>query len=166
MKCVNIIKFHSLNRDSTVWGDNNCTFLISLLQWKSGDLYALCLTLYCIKAFITVKSRFNESRFNVKSRFKEWNLMTEIKFHIKKSRFNVKSRFKEWKGADGGHSLNRDFTVLWWTHRVGQKELHFSLQKCSCLCRMPHSVLYGDYNYHEEHTKWGKKNFTFHFAVL
>ena len=23
------------------------------------------------------------------------------------------SRFKESKGADGGHSLNRDFTVLW-----------------------------------------------------
>ena len=35
-----------------------------------------------------------------------------MEFHIKKSRFRVKSRFKEWKGADGGHSLNWDFTVL------------------------------------------------------
>ena len=59
----------------------------------------------------TVKSRFNESRFNAKSRFKEWNLVTKMEFHIKKSRFSVKSKFKEWKGADGGHSLNRDFTV-------------------------------------------------------
>ena len=38
--------------------------------------------------------------------------MTEIKFTIKKSQFSVvKSQFKEWKGAGGGHSLNRDFTV-------------------------------------------------------
>ena len=36
-----------------------------------------------------------------------------MKFHIKNSRFSVKSRSKEWKGADGGHSLNRDFTVFW-----------------------------------------------------
>ena len=41
------------------------------------------------------KSRFNESRFNVKSRFKERNLVTKMEFHIKKSRFRVKSRFKE-----------------------------------------------------------------------
>ena len=40
----------------------------------------------------TVKSRFNESRFSVKSRFKEWNLVTKMKFVIKKSRFSVKSR--------------------------------------------------------------------------
>ena len=59
----------------------------------------------------TVKSWFNESRFNVKSQFKERNLVTKMKFHIKKSRFSVKSRFKEWKGAEGGHSLYRDFTV-------------------------------------------------------
>ena len=38
--------------------------------------------------------------------------MTKMKFYIKKSRFSVKSRFKELKGADGGHSLNRDFTVI------------------------------------------------------
>ena len=50
----------------------------------------------------TVKSRFNESRFNVKSWFKEQNLVTKMKFYIKKSRFSVKSQFKEWKGADGG----------------------------------------------------------------
>ena len=39
--------------------------------------------------------------------------MTKMKILIKKSRFSVKSQFKEWKGADGGHSLNRDFTVLY-----------------------------------------------------
>ena len=60
----------------------------------------------------TVKSQFNESRFNVKFRFKERNLETKMKFHFKKSRFSVKSRFKESKCADRGHSLNRDFTVL------------------------------------------------------
>ena len=37
--------------------------------------------------------------------------MTKMKFHFKKSQFSIKSRFKERKGADGGHSLNRDFTV-------------------------------------------------------
>ena len=40
---------------------------------------------------ITVKSRFNESRFNVKSQFMVQNLVTKIDFHIKKSRFRVKS---------------------------------------------------------------------------
>ena len=35
-----------------------------------------------------------------------------MEFRIKKFRFRVKSRFKEWKGADWGHSLNRDFTVF------------------------------------------------------
>ena len=34
-----------------------------------------------------------------------------MEFHIKKSRFREKSRFKESECADGGHSLNRDFTV-------------------------------------------------------
>ena len=37
-----------------------------------------------------------------------------MKFHFKKSRFSVKSQFKKWNGADGAHSLNRDFTVLHW----------------------------------------------------
>ena len=37
-----------------------------------------------------------------------------MKFHIKKSQFSVKSQFKEWKGPDEGHSLNRDFTVLYY----------------------------------------------------
>ena len=64
----------------------------------------------CVCQF-TVKSRFNESRFNEKSRFKAQNVVTKIEFFIKKSRFRVKSRFKESKYADGGHSLNRDFTV-------------------------------------------------------
>ena len=54
----------------------------------------------------TVKSRFNESRFNVKFPFKVQNLVTKMEFHIKKS------QFKESKFADGGHLLNRDFTVL------------------------------------------------------
>ena len=35
-----------------------------------------------------------------------------MKFHFKKSQFSVKSQFKEWKGADEGHSLNRNFTVI------------------------------------------------------
>ena len=48
----------------------------------------------------------------VKSRFKERNLVTKMKFHIKKSQLSIKSQFKEWKGADRPHSLNRDFTVL------------------------------------------------------
>ena len=56
-------------------------------------------------------SLLNESRFNVKSQFKVQNLVIKMKFHIKKSRFSEKSRFKESKCADGGHSLNRDFTV-------------------------------------------------------
>ena len=38
--------------------------------------------------------------------------MTKIEVLIKKSRYSVKSRFKESKCTDGGHSLNRDFTVL------------------------------------------------------
>ena len=45
--------------------------------------------------YSTVKSRFNESRFNVKSRFREQNLVTKMKFYIKKSQFSVKSQFKE-----------------------------------------------------------------------
>ena len=52
-------------------------------------------------------------KFHIKkSRFKDWNNVTKMKFHIKQSRFIVKSWFKEWNGADGGHSLNRDFTVV------------------------------------------------------
>ena len=72
-----------------------------------GPLYSTDLwkDLTSCNKLCTVKSRFNESRFKEKSRFKEWNLVTKMEFHIKKS------RFKEWKGADGGHSLNRDFTV-------------------------------------------------------
>ena len=59
----------------------------------------------------TVKSQFNESRFNVKSRFKVQNLVTKMEFHINKSRFSVKSRCKESKCADRAF-VNRDFTVL------------------------------------------------------
>ena len=40
--------------------------------------------------------------------------MSKIKFSIKKFQFSVKSRFKEKVFAKGGHSLNRDFTVLLW----------------------------------------------------
>ena len=60
------------------------------------------------ESFSTVKSRFNESRFTT---FKVQNLVTKMKIFFKKSRFRVMSRFKECKGADSGHSLNRDFTV-------------------------------------------------------
>ena len=59
----------------------------------------------------TVKCRFNESRFNVKSRFKVQNVVTKIEFDFKKSRFGVKSRFKESNCAARGHSLNRDFSA-------------------------------------------------------
>ena len=37
----------------------------------------------------TVKSQINESRFNVKSKFKVQHLVTKMEFHIKKSRFKV-----------------------------------------------------------------------------
>ena len=59
----------------------------------------------------TVSSRFNEPRFNVKSRFKIQNLVTEMEYLIKKPRFSIMSRYKDSKCADGGRSLNRDFTV-------------------------------------------------------
>ena len=45
------------------------------------------------------------------SQFKEQNVVTKKEFHNKKSRFSVKFQFKESKCSDGGHSLNRDFTV-------------------------------------------------------
>ena len=57
--------------------------------------------------------------------------MTKLKFHIKKSRFSVKSQFKEWKGADEGHSLNRDFTVLCITHMYVWTVKNAKMQKLS-----------------------------------
>ena len=36
-----------------------------------------------------------------------------MEFHIKRSRFSVKFRFKESNCADAGHSLNRDFTAIY-----------------------------------------------------
>ena len=47
------------------------------------------------QSLCTVKSRFSESRFNVKSQFKVQNVVTKFEFDIKKSRFTVMSRFKE-----------------------------------------------------------------------
>ena len=44
---------------------------------------------------ITVKYRFNDSRFNIKSRFRVQNLVTKKEFHIKKSQFSLKSQFKK-----------------------------------------------------------------------
>ena len=38
--------------------------------------------------------------------------MTKMEIDFKKSGFCEKSQFKESKGVDGGHSLNRDFTVV------------------------------------------------------
>ena len=61
---------------------------------------------------ITVKSRFNVSRFNAKSQFKVQNVVTKMEICIKRSQFRVKSQFKLSKRPDGGHSLNRDFTVI------------------------------------------------------
>ena len=90
-----------------------------------------------IQISVTVKSRFNESRFNIKSRFKERNLVTKMNFPIKKSRFSVMSRFKEWKGADGGHSLNRDFTVFY-SQESGIPGLYKAIKTGSEFQRNPH----------------------------
>ena len=49
----------------------------------------------------TVKSQFNDSLFNVKSRFKVQHLVTKMEVHIKKLRFRIKSQIKEPKCADG-----------------------------------------------------------------
>ena len=57
-------------------------------------------------AFTILINKFNESRLNVKSRFKVQNLATKMEFRMKKSRFSIKSQIKESKCADGGHSLN------------------------------------------------------------
>ena len=43
-------------------------------------------------------------------------LRPKLNFSFKKSQFCLKSRFKESKCADGGYSLNRDFTVYY--HRL------------------------------------------------
>ena len=63
---------------------------------KEGSLLdTRCLSKYVPRKLYTVQSQFNESQFNVKSQFKERNLMTKMKFRFKKSRFSVKSQFKE-----------------------------------------------------------------------
>ena len=80
-------------------------------HWATATCYILLLYLETI-GFSTVKSRFNEFRFKVMSRFKVQNEVTKMEFNTKKSRFSVKSRFKEPNCADRGHSLNRDFTVV------------------------------------------------------
>ena len=82
---------------------NAFAFSKSYAAWETDEVQSSVLC--------TVQSRFNEARFNVKSRFKERNLVTKIKFHIEKSRISVTFRFKESKRAVGGHSLNRVFTV-------------------------------------------------------
>ena len=48
----------------------------------------------------TLQSRFNESRYYIKSGFKVQNVITKMEFHINMSRFSLKSRFKESKCAD------------------------------------------------------------------
>ena len=88
-----------------ITSDNRTSRLFE--QLSTGPKIALLSGVYC-----TVKSRFKESRFNVKSQFKVQNLATKMEFHIKKSRFSVKSQFKESNCADRGHSLNQDFIVL------------------------------------------------------
>ena len=79
------------------------SFIKESLIWAFINRHLLC-TYLC--TYSTLKSRFE-----VKSRFKVQNLGTEMEFHIRKSQFSEKSRFKESNSADGGHSLNRDFTV-------------------------------------------------------
>ena len=49
------------------------------------------------------------------SQFKAQNCATKMEFHVKKSRCSVKYQFKESKCANGGQSLNRDFTVRIYT---------------------------------------------------
>ena len=89
----------------------SCFSLKWILLTLVGKVQSHHWQLLVVRCRTTVKSRFNESRFSVKSRFKERNHVTKMEFLIKKSRFSVKSWFKESKCADGGHSLNRDFTV-------------------------------------------------------
>ena len=60
----------------------------------------------------------------------EWNLVAKIKFHSNKSRFIVKSWFKESNGADRGHSLNRDLTVLSLTFNSQSLHRPFILLNC------------------------------------
>ena len=85
-------------------------YLKSRLYIKSrlikSRLYCTVIMHYGIDWY-TIKSRFNESQFNIKSRFKECNIVTEMKFHFKKSPFRVKSQFKESKCSDWGDSLNK-----------------------------------------------------------
>ena len=80
-------------------------------SWKRWE--SINISIFYPLSGITVKSRFSEYRFNVKSRFKVQNVMIEMEFHIRKSRFSLKSRFMVQKCADWGHSLNQNFTVLY-----------------------------------------------------
>ena len=79
--------------------------LLQTLQYSAANWHSV------VKKCSTVKSQFNESQFNIKSRFKVQNVVTKMEVHIKKSQFSVKSQFKESKCADGGHVLNWDFSV-------------------------------------------------------
>ena len=54
-----------------------------------------------------------------------------MEFLIKKSRFSEKSRFKESKCADGGHSLNRDFTVLYTIPHAKEEREERAASVCS-----------------------------------
>ena len=129
-----------------LYAEEKCVWPWKRLGFFISDLWKIELTFWtwwgsCQKIYVwpyiyTVKSRFKNSPFNKKSRFKVWNLVTEMKFLIKKSRFSEKSRFKECKWADGGHSLNRDFTVYgvresWWWYWTKVPFL------CVSLCSIP-----------------------------
>ena len=65
-----------------------------------------------VTRFCTLNRDFMLIRDLLNRDFTVQNLVAKIEFLIKKSQFSEKSRFKESKCADGGHSLNRDFTVL------------------------------------------------------
>ena len=57
----------------------------------------------------TLKTRFNEARFND---LRHKTLVRKMEIHFKKSQFSVLSQFKESKCADADYSLNRDLIVL------------------------------------------------------
>ena len=115
---LSVLHIHSTNTYEVYFAKNVCFAFVSsnittfqLLVNKNFSNKFCSSNESCIDSLLnrdkcTVKSRFRESQFSLKSQFKEQNLVTKMEFHIKKS------RFKESKCADGGHSLNPDFTVL------------------------------------------------------
>ena len=93
------------------WATKKVNFGVTSYKWNFKGNLILILLILIFNFNSTEKSGFIESRFNVKSRFRVQNLVTEIELHNKKSWFSIKSRFRESKCADAGHSWIQDFTV-------------------------------------------------------